>query len=476
MIHIRVINCSFLMIAVVLASLGVAVASDTITTEPVVANSTILLFDASDSMGNVSNSMGNASSSTSTNRKIDNAKTAVETFIAGLDPDKDEAALIVFYDCGKIVTEQPFTTKLSALSSKIKMIKPTGYTPLSAAIGYAMDYMNQSTDGSKKKIILFTDGEETCPYKPVSKAEDIELNIIGFDIRKGSNQEAKLLAFTKKVGGTYLSAEDATSPTALIKGLQQAYAGVSTFNNALVWISKGFALVKLDKYNEAIKAFDEALDLNPNSATAWSGKGSALEKLGKDDEAIMAFDKALDLDPNFATAWSGKGFALQNLSKDDEAKAAFDKALSLDPKSATAWFGKSFALQKLGKDAEAVQAYDKAFQLDPASVSATTWSNKGAAYLNLSEYDEALQALDKANELDPDYAPAWYNKGAVYLKLAKYDEAIQVLDKAIELDPKLAEAWYNKGLALDALGRYDEALKAYDEALQLNPSITNSGV
>jgi tetratricopeptide (TPR) repeat protein len=384
-------------------------------------------------------SIGNASSITSTNRKIDNAKTAVKTFISGLDPATDEVALIIFYDCGKIVIEQPFTTKLSEISSKINMIKPTGYTPLSAAIDYALDYMNQSTDGSKKKIILFTDGEETCPYEAISKGKDIELSIIGFDIRKGSNQEAKLQEFAKKVGGTYLSAE-ATDQTALTKGLQQAYAGVSALNNALVWVSKGNALIKLDKYDEAIKAFDEALDVAPMSATAWSGKGSALQKLGKDDEAIKAFDKALNLDPMSATAWSGKGFVLQ----------------------------------KLGKDDEGVHAYDKAFQLDPASVSATTWSNKGAAYLNLSKYDEAIQALDKANELDPEYAPTWCNKGAVYLKLGKYDEAIQVLDKATELDPKEASTWYAKGKALDALDKYDEAIQAYDEALKLNPDMAKS--
>ena len=426
----------------ILASFGVDVASDTTTTKEksMIANSTILLFDASDSMGNVSSSIGNASSRARTNRKIDNAKTAVKTFISGLDPATDEVALIIFYDCGKIVIEQPFTTKLSEISSKINMIKPTGYTPLSAAIDYALDYMNQSADGSKKKIILFTDGEETCPYKAISKGKDIELSIIGFDIRKGSNQEAKLQEFAKKVGGTYLSAEDATNPTALTKGLQQAYAGVSTLNNALVWVSMGIDLVKLNKYDEAIKAFDEALDLDPMSATAWSGKGTALQKLGKDDEAITAFDKALDLDPMSATAWSGKGYILQ----------------------------------KLGKDDEGVHAYDKAFQLDPASVSATTWSNKGAACLNLSKYDEALQALDKANELDPEYAPAWYNKGAVYLKLAKYDEAIQVLDKAIELDPKDASAWYAKGRALDALDKSDEAIQAYDKALKLNSNMAKS--
>jgi Mg-chelatase subunit ChlD len=270
MIHRQTVNCNLLTVVVVLASIGVAVASDTTTTKekPVIANSTILLFDASDSMGNVSSSIANASSSTSANRKIDNAKTAVKTFISGLDPATSEVALIVFYDCGKIVILEPFTTKQSAISSKIDMIRPTGYTPLSAAIDCAVDYMNQSADGSKKKIILFTDGEETCPYKAIRKGKDIELSIIGFDIRKGSNQETKLQEFAKKVGGTYLSAEDASSPTALTKVLQRAYAGggSSPLNYARVWFEKGYALQNMGRHDEAIQAYDKAIEIDPNIA------------------------------------------------------------------------------------------------------------------------------------------------------------------------------------------------------------------
>lgn len=55
MIHRQIANYIFVAV-MVLAALGVAVASDTIMTKEIsmIANSTILLFDGSDSMGNVS--------------------------------------------------------------------------------------------------------------------------------------------------------------------------------------------------------------------------------------------------------------------------------------------------------------------------------------------------------------------------------------------------------------------------------------
>lgn len=47
------------------------------------------------------------------NNKIDNAKAAAKNFLANQIQADDEVALIVFYDCDKIVVEEPFTTDKS---------------------------------------------------------------------------------------------------------------------------------------------------------------------------------------------------------------------------------------------------------------------------------------------------------------------------------------------------------------------------
>ena len=63
------------------------------------------------------------------------------------------------------------------------------------------------------------------------------------------------------------------------------------------WTDKGVALSNQGNYNEAIKAFDEAIKLDPQNAKAWDYKGVALNALGKYDEAVKAFDEAIRLDP-----------------------------------------------------------------------------------------------------------------------------------------------------------------------------------
>ena len=59
------------------------------------------------------------------------------------------------------------------------------------------------------------------------------------------------------------------------------------------WLDKGFALQNQNKLDEAIKAYDEALRLDPNLATTWYNKGLALDSQGKYDEAIKAYDEAI---------------------------------------------------------------------------------------------------------------------------------------------------------------------------------------
>ena len=91
------------------------------------------------------------------------------------------------------------------------------------------------------------------------------------------------------------------------------------------WNNEGVALIQLGRYEEALKAYDKAIELNPNDAVTWCNKGVVLRVFGRYEEALKAYDKAIELKPDLAEAWYGKGCvyflkgdkrnALENLSK-----------------------------------------------------------------------------------------------------------------------------------------------------------------
>jgi tetratricopeptide (TPR) repeat protein len=84
------------------------------------------------------------------------------------------------------------------------------------------------------------------------------------------------------------------------------------------WVTEGIGLGQAGKYAEAIKAYDEALKINPQDAKAWNKEGATLYNLERYDDAIKSYDEALRINPQDAEAWYGKGVALFSLRGNDE--------------------------------------------------------------------------------------------------------------------------------------------------------------
>jgi tetratricopeptide (TPR) repeat protein len=242
--------------------------------------------------------------------------------------------------------------------------------------------------------------------------------------------------------------------------------------DAVALVNKASALLKLGRNDDALKASEKAIDLDPNYVIAWNNKAAALINLGKYNDGLMAAEKAIELDPKYATAWSNRASALNSLGKYDEGLLAAEKAIELNPSYAIACSNKASALINLGKNDEALLAAEKATELDPNYASA--WSNKAAALSNLARYDEALLAAEKAIELKPDLSNAWLNKGLALDRQGKHNDSIKAYDKAIELNPNYNMAWNNKGWALYSQGKYDEALQSYNKAIEINPKFAKA--
>jgi tetratricopeptide (TPR) repeat protein len=58
------------------------------------------------------------------------------------------------------------------------------------------------------------------------------------------------------------------------------------------------ALGILNRPEEAIKAYDQAIKINPQDSHTWHLKGAALANLNKPEEAIKALDKAIETKPS----------------------------------------------------------------------------------------------------------------------------------------------------------------------------------
>lgn len=98
-------------------------------------------------------------------------------------------------------------------------------------------------------------------------------------------------------------------------------------SNASYWNGKGCALIDLggiEKQEEAARAFGVATALDPENAMYWDHMGFALSSVGKPKEALKAYDKAIELDPqNAFIYWAHKGDALMLIEDFDGAAKAY---------------------------------------------------------------------------------------------------------------------------------------------------------
>ena len=208
--------------------------------------------------------------------------------------------------------------------------------------------------------------------------------------------------------------------------------------DATIWGNKGNALVESSMYDDAIKCYDKALEINPGSMEAWNNKGLALARTGRLAEAVQCYDKALEINPGDTEVMYNKGISLALLGKSKEAIECYDKLLAMNSRDADALCSKGDVLFESGRHEEAFAAYNKSIEIDPKDE--VTWNNRGMTLVKLNRFAEAIESYDKALEINPKVEKIWSNKG---LAIAKMEESkdkvdLQKLAAALPRDDKIS--------------------------------------
>ena len=86
-----------------------------------------------------------------------------------------------------------------------------------------------------------------------------------------------------------------------------------------------------------------------DDANSWYKQGNDMMMQEKNEDAIVAYDKAIELDPTYTSAWNNKGIAMFRLKRYEDAIACYDKTIEINPNHANAWYNKAKALRGLGQ-------------------------------------------------------------------------------------------------------------------------------
>lgn len=293
-------------------------------------------------------------------------------------------------------------------------------------------------------------------------------------------------------------------------------------------LEEGEALAGQEKWNEAIQAYDKAIQIDPQFDLAWKAKADLLQMLGREIEANEAYDKIEEMKEAHTTSILDHSMAA---SIDEITRNATSRAneFSADDSRAYSWLSLknvqagplcgvvlwnlySPAGDLLHSDSVNIppingdywSTYNVWSNLDIAGHPAANLSGDWHAdiFLNgqkiLTEYfrisgDQPTIAPEDPEDQQP-YSPGKYeetayqetynqlydqgkkdeaiNKGDRLLSEGRYDEAIYFYDQAINQDPNNWNNWKvfnSKGDALSDQGKYEEAIQVYNKAIELTP-------
>jgi choline-sulfatase len=155
--------------------------------------------------------------------------------------------------------------------------------------------------------------------------------------------------------------------------------------------------------DEAMRADQAALTLEPNSGAAHNGLGLLAIDAGKPADAVKAFERAAAIDSNNASYWVNLGNARRAIGDRAGAEQAYRRALETDARAADAANGLGVLLVEANRAAEATPWFERAVAAAPDLVEARL--NLGIA---LQQSGQGARAAEQYRQVLA--APARYKR------------------------------------------------------------------
>jgi serine/threonine protein kinase/tetratricopeptide (TPR) repeat protein len=206
---------------------------------------------------------------------------------------------------------------------------------------------------------------------------------------------------------------------------------------------------------EALQAYTRAQDL---------------ADANKNQEALAAYQETLELDPNFGRAWAGMGVIYTIFKDEEKTKAAYDQALKLVDRMSEREKYRTLGTYYMGvarNYEKAIENYETLVELYPADN--VGHGNLALAYLNTGNVQRALEEGRKALELYPGQWADRYNYAMYSMYAGDFETAEAEGARVVEQVPTFELAFVPVALSRLARDDYEGALSVYEQLAATSP-------
>ena len=188
----------------------------------------------------------------------------------------------------------------------------------------------------------------------------------------------------------------------------------------------------------------------------------------KTEEAIQAFMQAIESNPEDPSGYINLGNIFAAVNDLERAEQFFQQAIALDEKAATAYYSLANVYYNHDRFEEAAKLYGEAIKLGLHEADAHYMLAK--SFEHLGQEKLALPYAQRAAELAKEDVQIQLTYAILLAKVEAFDEARELLEQIIREDEKNADAHYNLGM-IYAVSTDDakRALQHLEQAFTLNP-------
>lgn len=164
--------------------------------------------------------------------------------------------------------------------------------------------------------------------------------------------------------------------------------------------TKAQILVSIDRHDEALEIFDQAIAYRPNDEGLQLSRAELTLRMGRVDDAIDQYRKAVKRWPESAMSINALGYTLADRTdRYDEAARLIKKALKMAPNSAAIIDSWGWVLHKQGKNEEALGYLEDAYEKlrDPEVAGHIV-----EVLMAMDRQEDAWQTLEEAELLFPE--------------------------------------------------------------------------
>lgn len=191
--------------------------------------------------------------------------------------------------------------------------------------------------------------------------------------------------------------------------------------------------VKADRKDDAIAAYNRALEIDPNDLEAQNNLAALLAVTGDIEAVIAAREKVREQDPKNSQVRFDLGKMYFDQGNYEKAIELFNEYLTLVPNDPGALEFKGISYQRLDRHNESITEFKKILDIQPQNKKVLAEISRG--YKSIGNFATARTFAARALAIDNTYGLSWIALGEMFEAVA--DKCVKPKNGKVDYDDKL---------------------------------------